>query len=103
MLNGKSFQEWLIPQPIKLGGLGLRSVSETSPIAFLGVILMAKTTFFGDSAEQNDASEEWNNFLDDNSRSAREVKAGWEMLQREANGLSNFVDVETEGPLCNGV
>ena len=34
-LNGRSFQELLVPQPIKLGALGIRSLVETSPAAFV--------------------------------------------------------------------
>ena len=34
-LEGRSFQQWLVHQPVKLGGLGLRSQNETSPAAFI--------------------------------------------------------------------
>ena len=35
-LQGRSFQQWLTAQPVKLGGCGLRSLAETSPGAFIG-------------------------------------------------------------------
>ena len=35
-LDGRSFQQWVLRQPIKMGGLGLRSKVETSPAAFIG-------------------------------------------------------------------
>ena len=35
-LQGQSFQHWLVQQPIKMGGLGLRLLAETSHSAFIG-------------------------------------------------------------------
>ena len=35
-LNRRSFQQFVIRQPIKMGGLGIRSNVETSPAAFIG-------------------------------------------------------------------
>ena len=35
-LEGRSFQRWLVQQPVKLGGLGLRSLVEVRASAFVG-------------------------------------------------------------------
>ena len=35
-LEGRSFQRWLVQQPVKLGGLGLRSLVEIRASAFVG-------------------------------------------------------------------
>ena len=40
-LAGRSYQRWMIRQPIKLGGLGLRSLVDTCAAAFVGGIEMA--------------------------------------------------------------
>lgn len=40
-LQNHSFQHWLVREPIKMGGLGLRSLVETSPVAFVGGVEMA--------------------------------------------------------------
>ena len=35
--SGKSFQSWIVRQPIRMGGLGIRSQVEVSPAAFIVV------------------------------------------------------------------
>ena len=45
---GRSFQELLVRQPVKLGGLGLRSMVETSYVAFVGGVEMALPFLTGD-------------------------------------------------------
>ena len=80
-LNGRSFQELLIPQPIKLGGLGLRSLVETSPAAFIGGVEMTVPHFTGeegicplleDVIGSVSGSDRWTSFLSANSRTANE-------------------------------
>ena len=40
-LQGRSFQQWLVHQPVKLGGLGPRSQADTSTAAFMGIVEMS--------------------------------------------------------------
>ena len=40
-LQGRSYQNWLVREPVRLCGLGLRSLLETSPVAFCGSVEMA--------------------------------------------------------------
>ena len=47
-LHRRSFQNCLIRQPVKLGGLGLRSMQETSQAAFIGGVEMSLPHFAGD-------------------------------------------------------
>ena len=35
-ISGRSFQHMIIRQPLKMGGLGIRSHIETSPAAYIG-------------------------------------------------------------------
>ena len=44
-------QHWLVAQPVKFGGLGLRSLVETCPAAFLGGLEMALPHMVGDEEE----------------------------------------------------
>ena len=37
-LRGKSFQEWVVRQPVKMGGMGLRSLTDLSPAAYISVL-----------------------------------------------------------------
>ena len=47
-LQGRSFQQWLVHQPVKMGGLGLRSQTETSSAAFIGGVEMSLPHFTGE-------------------------------------------------------
>ena len=47
-LQGRSFQRILVHQPVKQGGLGLRSNAETSPAAFVGGVEMSLPHFTGE-------------------------------------------------------
>ena len=46
-LQGRSFQRWITSQPVKLGGLGLRSLAETIPAAFVGSVERALPFMLG--------------------------------------------------------
>ena len=46
-LSNSTFQQLLVPQPIKLGGFGLRSLVETSPTAFVGGFEMSLPHYTG--------------------------------------------------------
>ena len=43
--SGKSFQSWIVRQPIRMGGLGIRSQVEVSPAAFIGGVEMSVPHF----------------------------------------------------------
>ena len=43
-----TYQEWLVRQPIKMGGMGLRSLVDTSLVAYLGAIEVAIPSFTGE-------------------------------------------------------
>ena len=46
--EGLTYQEWLVRQPIKCGGMGMRSLVETSRVAFLGALEIAIPSFTGE-------------------------------------------------------
>ena len=46
-LQAQSYQEWVIRQPIRLGGLGLRSQIDPSPAAFIGAVEQVLPSFVG--------------------------------------------------------
>ena len=46
-LETRSFQQWVIRQPVKMGGLGLRNQIELSPAAFIGGLEQALPHFTG--------------------------------------------------------
>ena len=45
--EGLSFQHWVVRQPIKMGGMGFRSLEETSLVAFLGTLEQTVPSFSG--------------------------------------------------------
>ena len=44
----RTFQEWAVRQPLKLGGLGLRSQLDTIPQAFVGALEQTRSSFGGE-------------------------------------------------------
>ena len=47
-LRGRSFQEWVVRQPVKMGGMGLRGLVDVSPAAFIGAVEQSVTSFAGE-------------------------------------------------------
>ena len=111
-LHGHNFQELLVPQPIKLGGLGLRSLVETRTAAFIGGVEMSLPHFLGeggvcplleDVVGLVEGAARWNSFLAADSRTAREFGQAWEALLTEARQCAAFLGKELGLPLSQGV
>ena len=47
-LHRRTFQDWVVRQPIKLGGLGMRSQADLSPAAFMGALEPTLPSFIGE-------------------------------------------------------
>ena len=100
-LEGRSFQHLQVPQPVKLGGCGLRSAEETMYPAFIGGLEQALPFMVaGDQQEpplstelrevvgSMEGSQRWTEFVAAGSRTAREFQAGWTALT--SRGKSNL-------------
>ena len=82
-LAGRSYQRWMAGQPVKLGGLGLRSLVETCPAAFIGGVEMAFPHMVGGEGEvgicpqlenvvgQVQGEERWKHFITANCAPAK--------------------------------
>ena len=92
---GNSFQETLVRLPIRLRGFGLRSLAETTHTAFIGGVELA---LGGEQADRN----WWRQLLDEDSRTAREYTTCWEILQREGEQSSVYLQKEFSGALATG-
>lgn len=46
----KIYQEWVVHQPIKTGGLGVMSLVEINPAAYLGALETAIPSFTGEDS-----------------------------------------------------
>ena len=113
-LDGRSFQHWVIRQPVKSGGFGLRSKVETSPAAFIGGLEQSLPHFpgdggvcpqlggvIGDWTGQDD--RRWQHLLQSGCRTGREMAVSWEMLQREAQQCCTFLGQDIDGHLATNV
>ena len=114
-LTGKSFQSLIVRQPVKLGGLGLRSLKKTAYVAFLGGIEMSVPHMV---ALENDEPnlgicqqlqevvgevrgvERWREFLLAGSRTSVEFCEDWNSLAGEANSLWQFLERDASGVLA---
>ena len=111
-LVGRSFQRWLVAQPVKLGGLGLRSLVETCPAAVLGGLEMALPHMVGDDGEigicpqlENivgsvRGEERWQISLAANSRTSREFSWAWNQLATEAKNTWQCLEKQEGGVLA---
>ena len=113
-LDGRSFQHWVIRQPVKSGGFGLRSKVETSPVAFIGGLEQSLPHFpgdggvcpqlggvLGDWTGQDD--RRWQHLLQSGCRTGREMAVSWEILQRQAQQCCTFLGQDIDGHLAINV
>ena len=112
-LREKSYQEWAVRQPIRLGGFGLRCQSDLSPAAYIGAIEQIIPSFIGakgvcpqlshllDSIE--DPQQRWQSLIDSGCRTGQELQKAWDILQGEALSMSTFLGTELELPLSVSV
>ena len=108
-LQGRSFQHWLVQQPVKQGGLGLCSLVETSPAAFIGGVEMSLPHFIGEEGicpllqEQVGRVEgvnRWGTFLEAGSRTSSKFNQAWWSFRLEAKQCCTFLLKELEGELA---
>ena len=110
-LETRTFQQWTIRQPVKMGGLGLRSQVELSPAAFIGGIEQALPHFVGSNGicqqlagvlggGQEQADRRWFPLLQSGCRTGVELSQAWSLLQREATQCAEYLGQELVGPLA---
>ena len=108
-LQRRSFQQWLVRQPVRLRGLGLRSLVETRHAAFCGGVEMAVPRLTGDQGicpplehlvGVVDGPARWADFLEGGSRTAREFNSSWQELRGEVAGLCTMLGKDVTGPLA---
>ena len=105
-LRDRSFQEWVVRQPIRFGGLGVRGQRETVPAAFIGALEQTLPAFTGDRgvcqqlthlvAEPGDEENRWQALLQSGCRTGTELAWCWESLTTEAREMGTFLNQEVE-------
>ena len=109
--NTQTFQEWVVRLPVRLGGFGIRSLKETSGIAFLGALEQAVPYFqgergvcphlsnilggdecFGEEAPGN----RWRVMLGSGCREGVELRRLWSSLQEEERQASTWLEQDLQ-------
>ena len=110
-LQGRSFQHWVMRQPVKMGGLGLRGQVELSPAAFIGGLEQALPHFIGVGGVcpqlvavlgEGDGQVDlrWQTLLRSGCRTGRELEQSWLVLQREARQCAEYLGQELDSHLA---
>ena len=109
-LQEQSFQEWVVRQPIKLGGFGLRSQVDLSLAAYIGAVEQVIPSFTGVNGicpqiahlvgSTEDPQSRWNTLLNSGCRTGAELASAWQLLQTEAMCMSDFLGINLESPLA---
>ena len=111
--DGWSFSAWVARQPVKLGGMGLRSMTELCMPAYLGAMEQTLPQLFkgfcpglaavvgGEEMFGEEASEigRWRTLLNSGSRVSVEFSDSWRSLKSEAEVAAVWLGGEMEGPL----
>ena len=92
---GCSFQELFTRLPIRIRGFGLRSLVDTAPAAFIGVVEMS---LGGEEAEDR----WWQFLLESGTQTGQEFGDSWQLLQREGEQCTTYLGKEFEGALAAG-
>ena len=106
ILRDRSFQNWVMRLPIRLGGLGIRSCVETSPAAFIGGIEQSLPHFtkhggvclqlkeaIGTFEESN---SRWQTLIESGSRTGVEFEHSWNSLKEEVDQCYTFLNKDSE-------
>ena len=114
-LEDRSYQQLISAQPVKLGGLGLRSLQETRLAAFIGGVEQAIPHMLGQGREEGlcpqlegmvgkvEGQERWRAFLEAGSLTAQEFHHCWTSLAVEAHQMWQYLGKEPSGALAAGV
>ena len=110
-LNNKTFQKAVIEQPIRMGGLGIRDKTKLRLPAFIGGVEQALSSFTGidgicqsltnvlGNMDEILPDNNWQHFINSESRTGKEFLEAWQNLQNEARECSDFLSLEFSGPL----
>ena len=107
--QGRSYQDWLIRSPVRLGGFGLRSMEDIALPAFMGAIEQSLPHFLGEEGifpqlattlqEVGGGPNRWRGLLESGCRTGEELRNLWATLKEEATQITDFLGTELDGPL----
>ena len=111
---GRSFQHMVIRQPLKMGGLGIRSHVETSLAAYIGGLEQALPHMTGTDGVcqlleevlgdgQGTSLTRWQPLIRSGCRTGQELVSAWSQLQEEARQCAAYLGQELVSPLSSPV
>ena len=108
--GGKSYQEWVVRLPVRLGGFGFRSLEDTVGVAFIGALEQAVPAFCGQNGvcnqleevmggedcfgEDAPADQRWRVLLRSGSREGEELRRVWHRMKEEEEQASAWLGEE---------
>ena len=108
----KSYQEWIIRLPVRLGGFGFRSLEDMAGIAFIGALEQAVPALAGEDGicrqleevmggqecfgEDAPADQRWRVMLASISREGEELRRVWANLKQEELEAAAWLDEEVQ-------
>ena len=111
-MGGQSFQSWLVRLPVRERGMGLRSLVDTIPAAFIGSVEMSLPFFTGEEGicqvldpllgniRSEAAVRRWEQLISSGCRTGREFSECWDRLQGEARDCCAYLGEELDGELA---
>ena len=110
-LSTKSFQEWVVRQPVRLYGWGLRSLEDLCGPAYIGTLETALPFMAGRGiqlcpqlaevwggpecwGEEEDEKRRWRRVLESGSREGEELRREWGRIRLEAIQCSRYLTEE---------
>ena len=116
--EARSFQDWVVRLPVKLGGFGFRSMKDTASLAFIGALEQAIPAFQGERGVcpqladllggqecfgEDAVGNRWRVMLGSGSREGNELRRAWKSLQDEERQASRWLDEEMQENLSVGL
>ena len=110
-LKDKSYQNWMIRTPVRLGGMGLRSIEETRLAAYIGGVEQAVPHFVGERGickqlgqvlgDMQQPSTRWSELIESGCRTGSELFSAWQTLRQEASESCHYLGRDLEGLLAS--
>ena len=91
-LQRKSYQDWITRTPVRLGGMGFRSVEETSLLAYIGGVEQDLSNCIGEGGVCQQ-------LMSTGNRTGEELALAWDTLRQEAVESYRFLGKEVDGLL----
>jgi hypothetical protein len=106
----RTYQDWMLRTPVRMGGFGLRSMEDVSLPAFMGAVEQSLPHFLGEEGifpqlaatlgEVGEGPTRWRGLMESGCRTGEELRNLWTTLQEEARQMTTYLGTELQGPLA---